>query len=98
MNPDPCLTCGACCTYSFDWPEFTDETDYHLEAIPLDLCDTEYGRMKCDRDRCVALNGEVGVKVSCAIYEHRPNVCRSFRPNTPDCAKVRRYFHLEEHP
>jgi Fe-S-cluster containining protein len=46
----------------------------------------------------VALKGEVGVKVSCAIYEYRPNVCRSFQPNTPDCAKVRRYFHLEEHP
>jgi len=30
--------------------------------------------------RCVALRGEVGDSVSCAIYEFRPSPCREFAP------------------
>jgi Fe-S-cluster containining protein len=30
--------------------------------------------------RCVALRGQIGSAVSCAIYEFRPGVCRDFAP------------------
>lgn len=34
----------------------------------------------CKSPRCVALVGEVGVKVSCSIYEQRASTCREFDP------------------
>lgn len=30
--------------------------------------------------RCVALRGQIGTAVSCAIYEFRPDACRDFAP------------------
>lgn len=30
--------------------------------------------------RCIALRGEIGSAVSCAIYEFRPSPCREFAP------------------
>lgn len=30
--------------------------------------------------RCVALRGDIGVDVSCSIYEFRPSTCRDFAP------------------
>jgi Fe-S-cluster containining protein len=91
--PD-CTTCGGCCAFSYDWPEFTDESDLQMEGIPLELCDVEHGRMKCAGDRCLALTGEVGRQVSCSVYPNRPNVCRAFEPGSDDCNQVRRYFKL----
>jgi Fe-S-cluster containining protein len=34
--------------------------------------------------RCIALQGEVGVSVRCAIYERRPSVCREVTPSGPN--------------
>jgi len=31
-----------------------------------------------DSPRCVALQGDLGQKVSCSIYEDRPTPCRDF--------------------
>lgn len=91
---DPCQSCGACCAYSDDWPEFTDETNEHLASIPLEMCNIFTGRMWCYGDRCCALRGEVGKSTSCAIYERRPNVCREFEPASDGCNAVRQYFGL----
>lgn len=88
----PCTTCGACCAYSFDWPEFSDEDE--LDGVPESMCDCENGRMKCVGDRCVALVGEVGNAVKCSIYSSRPAVCRGFEPGTNVCGEVRRFFKL----
>lgn len=30
--------------------------------------------------RCVALRGQIGTAVACAIYEFRPDACRDFAP------------------
>jgi uncharacterized protein len=46
--------------------------------------------------RCVALQGEVGVAVSCAIYPERPSPCRDFAlswsdgTHQPRCDAARR--------
>lgn len=38
-----------------------------------------------DRNRCKALEGEVGKSVSCGIYDARPNVCARFPPGSWGC-------------
>ncbi|MBG6083168.1 YkgJ family cysteine cluster protein [Rubrivivax gelatinosus] len=91
-SPSPCVSCGACCAYSYDWPEFEEEDD--LDGVPVEMCDCDHGRMKCVGDRCVALEGVIGQAVRCAIYAGRPNVCRRFLPGTDACTQVRAYFKL----
>lgn len=51
----------------------------------------EYGR-------CVALRGKVGKKVSCAIYEDRPETCREFEPGSERCLEVRRKVGIRQLP
>jgi hypothetical protein len=93
-----CMRCGACCAYSYDWPEFTAEEDGN--GIPIKLVDCERGRMRCTGDRCNALKGQIGVSVRCSVYKHRPAVCREFGPQSrsEDCAKVRAWFDLPPLP
>jgi hypothetical protein len=50
--------------------------------------------MRCDGDRCAALRGKVGEATSCAIYEMRPDVCRTCMPGDPECAIARRKWGL----
>jgi Fe-S-cluster containining protein len=39
--------------------------------------------------RCVALDGEVGLAVSCTIYGARPSPCREFDVTHDACARAR---------
>jgi uncharacterized protein len=83
----PCLRCGACCAFyrvAFHWseaesflggevpPALTVKLDPHRLA----MCGTDLRK-----PRCVALQGEVGRSVSCAIYVQRPSVCRELMPS-----------------
>jgi Fe-S-cluster containining protein len=85
-----CRTCGACCATSRGWPRFTTEDDSELERIPRVFADHARGRMKCDGDRCSALEGEVGISTSCLVYEVRPEVCRACEPGDDACGMARR--------
>jgi len=61
-----CQACGACCTYSADWPRFGLETEEEIEAIPRDYVDDARGTMRCNGDRCAVFqpaNRFVGVAV-----------------------------------
>lgn len=89
-----CQTCGACCAYSFDWPELVEDQDG--DGIPIEMIDCDHGRMRCDGDRCCALEGEIGVAVRCTIYNNRPAVCREFSPTKRihDCNRVRKWHGL----
>lgn len=89
-----CRACGACCSYSAEWPRFSLEDDAALDLIPRAFVDDDHGRMACDGDRCSALVGEVGVATSCAVYEVRPDVCRSCLPGDDACRMARRRFNL----
>ena len=89
-----CRTCGACCSFSRDWPRFTTESDADLDRIPRELADHHRGRMRCRGDRCAALVGEVGVSTACAIYEVRPEVCRACEPGDEACRLARHRFGL----
>ena len=40
------------------------------------------------------LQGKIGEHTACAIYEVRPEVCRTCLPGDPECAMARRRFGL----
>ena len=84
---NPCLTCGACCAafrVSFYWAESDEEM---ADSVPADMT-CQVAPLLCamkgteqPHPRCVALRGDVGVRVWCAIYERRPSVCRQVVPS-----------------
>jgi len=90
----PCRSCGACCSFSRDWPRFTTEDDSDLDRIPRAFADHHLGRMQCDGDRCAALEGVVGISTSCAVYSVRPEVCRACEPGDDACQLARHRFGL----
>ncbi len=89
-----CRACGACCSFSPEWPRFSLDDDAMLDRIPLSFVDGGRGRMRCDGDRWAALVGEVGVSTSCAVYALRPDVCRACMPGDDACEMARRRFNL----
>jgi hypothetical protein len=97
-GPGPCLTCGACCAYSAEWPRFSTETDEELDRIPSNLVHDSLGRMRAEGDRCAALAGAIGDAVACTIYEVRPHVCRACQPGDEDCLTARARHRLAPLP
>jgi uncharacterized protein len=93
-----CKTCGACCAFSAAWPRFTLEDDAAIARIPPHLVDDSGRGMRCAGDRCAALEGAVGVSVSCAAYSERPEVCRSCTPGDEACGIARARFGLAPVP
>ncbi len=89
-----CRACGACCSFSADWPRFSLETDADLDRIPRAFVDDKLGRMRTDGARCAALVGDVGVATRCAIYPVRPEVCRDCLPGDAACRMAREHFGL----
>ncbi|OAF16125.1 Fe-S oxidoreductase [Bradyrhizobium centrolobii] len=89
-----CQACGACCAYSANWPRFSIESDEELALIPEQLVNDRQSGMRCDGDRCSALQGEIGKATSCGIYAARPEVCRTCMPGDAECAMARRKFGL----
>ena len=86
----PCQACGACCSYSSNWPRFTTEDDAALDLIPEKFVNERLSGMRCDGERCSALSGKVGVATSCEVYAVRPEVCRICMPGDPECTMARR--------
>jgi hypothetical protein len=91
-DPNPCLSCGACCAFSNEWPRFSVETEADIRSIPAAFAGKR--GMRCEGNRCSALDGEVGVQTSCAIYRVRPEVCRSCLPGDEECNMARKKFGL----
>ncbi|MGC1349024.1 MAG: YkgJ family cysteine cluster protein [Xanthobacteraceae bacterium] len=90
-----CRACGACCSFSPEWPRFSLENDADLDQIPRAYVDDEHGRMRCSGDRCTALVGDVGISTACAIYILRPDVCKACLPGDDACEMARRRFNLQ---
>ncbi|MBA1143253.1 YkgJ family cysteine cluster protein [Mesorhizobium sp. CCANP35] len=85
-----CQSCGACCSYSAEWPRFSTEDDAQLDRIPEKFVSADLSGMRCDGVRCTALTGEVGKHTACGIYEIRPDVCRACMPGGDDCLMARK--------
>ncbi len=103
-NPNPCITCGACCaTYrvSFYWGETTLAP---YGKVPAELTEKISPQRVCmtgtqtANPRCVALQGTVGKDAICTIYENRPSPCRDFEINVdginPSCDRARARYGL----
>jgi uncharacterized protein len=86
----PCQSCGACCSYSANWPRFTIEDDDQLDLIPAQFVNARQSGMRCEGDRCAALSGRIGVATRCDVYAVRPEVCRTCMPGDAECAMARR--------
>jgi len=89
-----CQECGACCSFSAEWPRFTTEEDAELDLIPPAFVAADQARMRCVGDRCSALVGDIGRATACAVYAVRPEVCRVCLPGDPECLMARRRFGL----
>ena len=90
----PCQNCGACCSYSSNWPRFTIEDDAALDLIPAKFVNDRLSGMRCEGERCTALTGKVGTATACGIYDIRPEVCRTCMPGDPECGFARRVWGL----
>jgi len=90
--PD-CQRCGGCCAWSETWPVLMGPRDG--EGIPDDLIDFDNERMQSHGHRCAALDGVIGTRVGCDVYDKRPLVCREFQSGSDDCLMVRRELGLE---
>ena len=84
-----CKACGACCSFSADWPRFSTEDEADLGLIPAKYVSEDESGMRCDGVRCTALAGKVGESTSCGIYDIRPDVCRACVPGGDDCGMAR---------
>lgn len=90
-----CQACGACCAkyrVGFYWAE----TDAHpLGFVPKHLTHVispyrvAMNGTSSPTPRCVALEGEIGERVACGIYENRSSTCREFAAGSPECIKAR---------
>jgi len=89
-----CQSCGACCAYSSNWPRFSTENDAVIEMIPKQFVNERLSGMRCRGERCMALEGEIGIATSCGIYALRPDVCRTCVPGDAECAMARRKYGL----
>lgn len=98
--PD-CLTCGACCgalpyvgvrpderVAAEDFWDVVSESD---EEIVID----RFVRRNSENFACIALDGNIGEKVSCRIYENRPRMCHLFEAGSDKCHAIRRAFGFE---
>ena len=87
-----CQACGACCSFSSEWPRFSTEDEIQLNRIPAIYIRGDESGMRCDGARCSALIGEVGKATSCGIYDIRPDVCRACMPGDDECIMARQAF------
>ena len=101
-----CLTCGACCAaFRVDFHR-ADLASAGQPGVPPELAVTVTGntlRMRgtdAAPPRCAALEGVIGEKVHCTIYDQRPGPCRDFAPYAPlgvgddACDRARRRYGL----
>lgn len=80
---NPCTSCGACCAMfraTFHWSEAEDGGGTVPVEMTVDIDSFRRAMLGTERreSRCVALEGEIGTRVRCTIYERRPSVCREF--------------------
>jgi hypothetical protein len=97
-----CTNCGACCgpyEQQAGWPNITRAdvarlTDYEFEHY-VTTENTYFPAIETKMTKahvvvCRFLKGEVGKKVSCSIYDRRPDACRDFKAGIKTCREFRR--------
>src|SRR5690606_937692 len=99
--PD-CVTCGVCCALTLIAPiekERNEGLPEFWEIFPDDAPDEPPILRIMPRDaengHCVNLDGEIGKKVGCSVYEDRPSACRDFEAGSDRCREYRRMYGIE---
>jgi len=99
-----CQACGACCCNTdenraekyVDYVEVTPRSSLRrhpalLRRLTIVNAEGErHMRLRGAEQRCVALEGRLGERVFCAIYELRPAACRRVQPGSRECRRDRR--------
>jgi Fe-S-cluster containining protein len=102
-----CRTCGACCTNpdenrregTSEWVEVApDEQLLRRRAAARLVVYNPAGvaHLRLAGDRCTALRGTLGRRVSCSIYAHRPRACRRVEAGSPRCRQYRAERAIDE--
>jgi len=83
---NPCINCGACCASFRVVLPASETSDQPGGFVPVELTELLGNRQRVMRGtcgglqkRCAALEGTVGLRVSCRVYDQRPSTCRNFR-------------------
>lgn len=90
-----CTQCGACCSHPKDseWVEVFNN-DYDQLSADLTrpskrnwspLTTPPYVMKQNKAGTCIALEGTLGKKVNCNIYNRRPRACRALRRGSKEC-------------
>jgi Fe-S-cluster containining protein len=105
MRRYDCQACGACCcnterNRSLGNREYIEVTPterlYRLHRELLrklgfrDLRGLWHLRLVGEEQRCIALDGQIGVRVACTIYPDRPVGCKKVLPGDDECMEARR--------
>lgn len=95
VTQDSCLTCGACCAHfrvSFYWAEGLHLPEHYTEPVTaVYSCMTGTNQAN---PRCIALEGEVGVNVSCSVYAARSTSCKEVQAGDTQCNKARARYNM----
>jgi Fe-S-cluster containining protein len=100
ISPDICLSCGACCFSPYGQKWFADlgpgegrklpRKQIEHDAIKTVERTMDGGILKGLTLRvCCCLDGSVMHRVSCSIYEKRPDACKKFEPGSFGCRLLR---------
>ncbi|MBX3287767.1 MAG: YkgJ family cysteine cluster protein [Acidobacteria bacterium] len=99
--PD-CLTCGACCqglicvgVRPADNVDPSLYWDVTTEAAEGEIVVDRYLRRDSETLACIALEGNIGERVNCTVYETRPKMCHHFDAGSDRCHAIRRAFGIE---
>lgn len=99
--PD-CETCGVCCAFALVVPagkNGSHKLPAYWEIYPDDAPDEPPILRIMPRDaengHCVNLDGELGKKVGCSVYDVRPSACRDFEEGSDRCREYRRMYGIE---
>jgi uncharacterized protein len=99
--PD-CLTCGACCQSLLcvgvrpsDSVDPKIVWDVTVETGGKEIVVDRYLKRNGETLACAALEGTIGERVVCTIYETRPVMCHHFDAGSDRCHAIRRAFGIE---
>ena len=99
-----CQSCGACCCNTdenraeryIDYVQVTARSPLSRQPAllrkltVLNAKGERHMRLEGKDQRCVALSGDLGVRVSCTIYQLRPASCHRVQPGSKECRRDRR--------
>lgn len=101
LVPD-CLTCGACCQSLLcvgvrpsDSVDSKMVWDITVETEGKEIVVDRYLKRNEETLACAALEGTIGERVACTIYETRPVMCHHFDAGSDRCHAIRRAFGIE---